>query len=97
LGRFPLPVEVVPFGWQMTARRIAATGCTPSLRREAGQPYHTDNGNYVLDCAYGAIAEPAVLAVTLKLLPGVVDHGLFVGMTEQVIVGRAEGVQVLTA
>lgn len=95
LGRFPLPVEVVPFGWETTARRVAATGCRPALRRAGAEPYRTDNGNYVLDCAYGAIAEPARLADELKLLPGVVEHGLFVGMAEAVVLGRADGVEIL--
>jgi ribose 5-phosphate isomerase A len=95
LGRFPLPVEVVPFGWQTTARRIASTGCRPTLRRSGAEPYTTDNGNYLLDCAYGAIEDPGPLAVRLKLLPGVVEHGLFVGMAELALLGRPEGVALL--
>jgi len=61
LGRFPLPVEVNPFGWQATAARIEALGAGVKLRGGAGQPFVTDNHGYVLDCTFGTIADPAVL------------------------------------
>lgn len=92
LGRsFPLPVEVVPFGWQHTAARVAATGCHPSRRERDGTPFLTDNGNFVLDCRYPGIADPAALQQRLDALPGVVDHGLFVGMAGRVVVADAQG------
>ena len=89
--KLPLPVEVVPFGWKHAARRVAATGCEVVQRMKNGAPFVTDNGNYVLDCRYPGIADPAALQRTLDALPGVVDHGLFVGMAGRVVVGDAQG------
>jgi len=99
LGRFPLSVEVVPFAWEVTARRVAAVGCIPSLRRVDDEPFCSDNGNYILDCPFQAITDPEALHQTLKLLPGVVETGLFVGMTDAVVVGsdNSDGVDLLTA
>jgi ribose 5-phosphate isomerase A len=92
LGKaFLLPVEVLPFGWQQTERRIAATGCKTALRLRDGRPFVTDNGNHVLDCQYDGIDDPASLDERLNTLVGVVDHGLFVGMAGRVIVGDAAG------
>ena len=95
LGKFPLPVEVVPFAWEVTARRIAAFGCTPTLRAVDGQPYVSDNGNYILDCRFGAIPDPATLHRDLKLLVGVVETGLFVGMADVAVIGSESGVSIL--
>ena len=86
LGRFALPVEVVQFAWALTARRVAGTGCAPRRREHMGGPFVTDNGNYILDCDYGVIAEPARLHEELKLLPGVVETGLFIGMASAAII-----------
>lgn len=92
LGKaFLLPVEVLPFGWKQTERRIAATGCRPALRQKNGAPFVTDNGNWVLDCRYDGIADPAGLARTLDGTVGVVDHGLFVGMAGRVLIGDTHG------
>jgi ribose 5-phosphate isomerase A len=93
LGKsFPLPVEVQQFGWKQTERAVAATGCKPVLRRTAGgEPLVTDNGNYILDCQYDGIADPAWLHSHLNSLPGVVDNGLFVGMAGRIVVGDAQG------
>jgi ribose 5-phosphate isomerase A len=92
LGRFPLPVEVVPFGRAATAAAIAARlDVRPVLRRGDGGPVVTDNGNNVLDCPFGAIADPAAVAAVLSALPGVVDHGLFLGMADMALVGEADG------
>jgi len=95
LGRFPLPVEVVPFAWEVTTRRVAALGCTPTLRSVDGELYVSDNGNYILDCAFGSIPDPAGLHRTLKLLPGVVETGLFVGMANTVVIGGETGIVLL--
>jgi ribose 5-phosphate isomerase A len=96
LGQFPLPVEVVPFAWQVTARRVAeATGVEPELRREGQEAYVTDNGNYILDCRCGRIENPSALERNLKLLTGVVECGLFVGMTDLVIVADDAGVEMI--
>lgn len=95
LGARPLPVEVVPFGWETTARRIAAIGGDPRLRRQDGQPLVTDGGHYILDCSFGLIRRPAELERRLKSLTGVVESGLFVGVADIVLLGRADGVSVM--
>jgi len=99
LGRFPLPVEVVPSAWRLLAGRLQALGCTPVLRQRAGggEPYVTDEGNHLLDCAFGAIADPPRLARALAELPGVVEHGLFIDLADVVIVGRGTQTEVLIA
>ncbi len=95
-ARFAVPAEVVPFGWQVTAKKLALLGANPSLRRRAdGEPFITDGGNYILDCSFGAISSPADLEKQLDSVVGLVEHGLFIGLTSQVIVGGAEGVTVL--
>ncbi len=96
LGGFPLPVEVIPFGWQRVARTLAALGGAPTLRRDgAGVPFVTDEGNHILDCRFGRIGAPEGLALRLCGIPGVVEHGLFLGMAHRVIVGAADGVREL--
>lgn len=91
LGKFPLPVEIIPFGWQHTARQLAALGCSTSLREKDAKIFITDNGNYIIDCHFGAIAEPAVLEQQINNIPGVVDNGLFVKMATRVILGCDDG------
>lgn len=91
LGAFPLPVEVVPFGWEATAEACAALGCTPARRMTDGQPFVSDNGNFILDCAFGTLAEPEALAARLNAIPGVVENGLFLGMVDKLVIGRADG------
>ncbi|HEX8353893.1 MAG TPA: ribose-5-phosphate isomerase RpiA [Pyrinomonadaceae bacterium] len=95
LGRFPLPVEVVPFAWELTARRVAAvTKAEAVLRRGGGgEAYLTDNGNYILDCRCGEIPDPARTARELKALAGVVESGLFVGMAHLAVVATEGGVE----
>jgi len=97
LGRFPLPVEVVRFGWELTARRVAgAANVEPALRRSPdGEPFVTDNGNYILDCRCGAIQDPAGLGRELKLLTGVVESGLFVHMADLAVLADEAGVEVV--
>jgi ribose 5-phosphate isomerase A len=88
-----MPVEVVTFGWQHTAARLAALGCTPVLRLHDGVPFVTDGGHYVLDCQFGPLAQPQQTAAQIKAISGVVEHGLFIGMTERVYVAGANGVR----
>lgn len=97
LGRFPLPVEVVPFAWEVTARRVAeVTGAEPALRRDGrGEAYVTDNGNYVLDCRCGEIPDPERTERGLKLLTGVVECGLFVGMADLAVLATDEEVRLV--
>lgn len=89
LGAFPLPVEVLPFGWEATLRRLERLGCRAARREQDGRPFLTDNGNYILDCHFGEIADPARLEREIDLIPGVVESGLFIGLAERIIVGRA--------
>ncbi|BFH69654.1 MAG: ribose-5-phosphate isomerase RpiA [Paenibacillus dendritiformis] len=91
LGGFPLPVEIVPFGAEVTMRQIGRLGCRPVLREKGGRPFVTDNGNYIADCAFGRIAEPGELQHQLKRITGVVDHGLFIGMADKLIIGHGSG------
>jgi ribose 5-phosphate isomerase A len=96
LGAHPLPIEVVPFGWQSTEQRLSHLHAEPVLRTNAdGSPYITDGGHYILDCAFGSIPSPSELATKLDEIVGVVEHGLFIGMTSQVLVAGPEGVQTL--
>jgi len=88
---FRLPVEVLPFGWTHARRRVEATGCATELRCVGDAPLVTDNGNWILDCSYDGIAEPAALAEVLDATVGVVDHGLFVGMAGRVVVADDQG------
>ncbi|MDZ7266026.1 MAG: ribose-5-phosphate isomerase RpiA [candidate division KSB1 bacterium] len=91
LGRFRLPVEVLPFGWQSTAAILRSTGCKTLLRGSPAKPFRTDNGNFIIDCAFGEIAEPEKLLPLLKSIVGVVEVGLFVGIADLVIVGKRDG------
>jgi ribose 5-phosphate isomerase A len=93
----PVPVAVVPFGWRQTADRIRRLGGEPSLRHAGSDPLVTDDGLYILDCAFGPIADPPGLAAALKGTLGVVEHGLFVGLAHQAIVAGEDGIQILKA
>ncbi|MGO4889198.1 ribose-5-phosphate isomerase RpiA [Anaerobacillus sp. MEB173] len=95
LGAFPLPVEVVPFGWENTARKIAKLGCTTNLRKRDGEVFVSNNGNYIVDCDFGVITDPATLHQQLKLLLGVVETGLFINMTDIVIVAEETDTKIL--
>jgi len=96
LGAFPLPVEVVQFAWRPLAQRLGDLGARPVLRPgRDGDAYVTDEGNFILDCAFGQIDDPAALAARLDAMPGVVDHGLFVGLAHTLIVGRRDGTMVI--
>jgi ribose 5-phosphate isomerase A len=92
----PVPVSVLPDARPTVADTVAARGGEPTLRAAAHKdgPVVTDNGHLVLDCAFGAIDSPAILATALDGIPGVVAHGLFVGLADAVHVGRADGVDV---
>ncbi|NLT74033.1 MAG: ribose-5-phosphate isomerase RpiA [Chloroflexi bacterium] len=93
--RSPIPVEVLQFGWQNTLRGLEKTGARPVLRRQGDTPFVTDEGNWILDCHYASIPDAGVLGRQIKEIPGVVEHGLFLGMVHQVIVAGANGVRVL--
>ena len=90
--RLPLPVEVVPLGWEQTAARVAAVGVAPTLRPgPGGAPYRSDGGHFILDCETGPITDAAALAARLKQVTGVVDHGLFVGLATRVFFAEPDG------
>lgn len=92
LGEGVLPVEVLPFLWRSTAERLTALGLSLVIRGGEETPYVTDNGNVILDLTVAeGIKNPAELALELKQVTGVVEHGLFVGMTDTVIVAGPDG------
>ena len=102
LGRFALPVEVVPFGLAATRRRIetaaVAAGCAgPALLRRGsdGHAFVTDSGHWILDASFGQIADPKSLADRLDAITGVVEHGLFIGVAHAVVLAGAAGVRVV--
>ncbi|OMD78740.1 ribose 5-phosphate isomerase A [Paenibacillus odorifer] len=91
LGKFPLPVEMVPFAWEWTVAELAKLGCNPELRRSGEELYKTDNGNYIADCRFEVIESAPKLALTIQSIPGVVEHGLFIGIAAMAIVGKKDG------
>ena len=90
----PLPVEVLPFAWTLSARLLKEMDCIPSLREETGRPFITDNGNHILDCACGAIEDPPAMEKRIKLLPGVVECGLFIGIADILVIGFDERIEI---
>lgn len=104
LGAFSLPVEVVPFGFTITAKKIfdalrasSCPGLTVRLRTTGsdGKAYITDGGNYILDCSCEVIPDPEGLALRLATIPGVVEHGLFIGLARTVIIGEERGARTI--
>jgi ribose 5-phosphate isomerase A len=102
LGRFPLPVEIVPFAHIVTMERIAEAaakcGCSQnlmSLRGGEPHPFRTDSGNYIADCAADSIPDPERLARAIQDIPGVVDHGLFISIATMALVGTSTGVKTI--
>jgi len=89
-----LPVEVLPFGWRSAARYLESLGAKYVVRHAAdGAEYRTDQGNMILDCEFGPIADPAHLAGQLDRRAGIVEHGLFIGLTHLLIVAGASGIR----
>lgn len=95
--RGPLPVEVTQFAWEAHARWLSGLGCRADLRREAdGAPYVTDNGNYIIHCTFpDGIADARALDARLHAQPGILEHGLFLGLATEVIVAGHDGVRIL--
>ncbi len=91
LGAFPLPIEIVKFGYEVTIDKLRQLDCEPILRIVNDMPYETDNGNFIVDCRFNEIVNPEQLHDQINVIPGVVDNGLFVNMTSKVIVGSVNG------
>jgi ribose 5-phosphate isomerase A len=91
-----VPVEVVPFGWEITSKRLAKIGGKPKLRLGSdSKPYVTDGGHYILDCAFGKMNDPADVAHELDRIVGVIEHGIFLDLATEVFVGGPGGVALL--
>lgn len=94
LGKFPLPVEIIPFAQPVVERKLASLGASPKLRLNPdGQPFVTDNGNHILDASFGRISDPPSVARSLSETPGVVEHGLFIGMAKLALIGKGGAVR----
>jgi ribose 5-phosphate isomerase A len=92
----PVPVEVVPFGWQATARQLLLLGAKPLLRRTPdSEPFISDGGHYILDCKFDSITSATSLASEFDHVVGLVEHGLFIGLTSEVRIAGSAGVRVL--
>jgi ribose 5-phosphate isomerase A len=91
LGKFPLPVEVVHFGWERTFHKLQMLGCEAKRRMKGTDPYLTDNGNYIVDCAFGEIKDPPLLQELINAITGVVDNGLFIHIATKLVLGFNNG------
>ena len=98
LGAGPLPVEIEPFGWEVTLKALASLGCEPKLRMDEAvseRPFVTDGGHYTADCLFTSIPVPAALEREIKRIPGALESGLFVGFTRAAVVSRPDGTEVI--
>jgi ribose 5-phosphate isomerase A len=94
--RFPIPIEIVQFGWQATAAALEKLGTRPELRQTDGRTFVTDGGNFILDCAFSSITEPRRLEQAINMTVGVVENGLFLGRSAAVIVASESGVETMS-
>ena len=94
---FAVPVEVLPFAWAASARRLAELGCESLLRGSRDNPFVTDNGNYIIDCRFPPIVDSPELEKAIKQVPGVIESGLFVGIADELVIGFADRVEVRDA
>lgn len=95
LGAFPLPVEIVPFGWRHTANRVGSLHASYTLRMDGEEIFVTDNGNYILDCRFDLITDPAALHHSLKMMLGVVETGLFINGADKIVLSKNAEILVL--
>jgi ribose 5-phosphate isomerase A len=94
LGNFPLSVEVIPFAEALVSKKIAALGARVQRRQSAdGKPYITDERHHILDCHFGQITDPPALARVLSDMPGIVEHGLFIGMASVVLIAKGDEIK----
>ncbi|MGZ4816442.1 MAG: ribose-5-phosphate isomerase RpiA [Terriglobales bacterium] len=92
--RFPLPVEVLQFGWRSQAQFLESLGAKISIRKNSdGTTFLTDSGNLILDCNFGSIADPPALSLRLGARAGIVEHGMFLGMVTDVVIAGPDGVR----
>ena len=94
LGSFPLPVEVIPFGWQVIFKQLETLGGSPDLRLKQGQPLRTDQENYIIDCRFSQIIDAVQLEQLLNMIPGVVENGLFTGLCSRMIMADGDRIVV---
>jgi ribose 5-phosphate isomerase A len=93
LGKFPLPVEVIPFAQALVAKKIAALGAIVKLRQDAkGDTFVSDEGHHIMDCNFGQIPDPPALARKLSDMPGVVEHGLFIDLATMVLLAKGDDI-----
>ena len=90
LGAFPLPVEVIPFGWQVVFNQLESLHGNPDLRLNKGKPLVTDQGNYIIDCHFRKIKNPKLLEHQLNMIPGVVENGLFINLCTKMIIADGD-------
>ena len=90
LGSFPLPVEVITFGWQVVFNQLESLQGNPDLRLNNGQPLLTDQGNYIVDCQFRKISNPKLLENQINMIPGVVENGLFINLCTKMILADGE-------
>ena len=89
-----LPVEVLPFAWTLSARLLKGLGSVSKLREQGLKPFITDNGNFILDCEFGPIEDAVTLEKRIKLLPGVIECGLFIGIADTLVIGYDDRIEI---
>ena len=97
LGKFPVPIEIIPHAFRVVKERLEDMGGKPKLRmaeRKDG-PVITDNGNFILDVDFGLLKDPEKMELTLNSIPGVVENGIFTGIVDEVLFGTTDGVEIL--
>ena len=92
LGSFPVPIEVITFAEPLLKKKLEALGASVTIRGSNGGPFVTDEGHHILDCSFGRISDPPALAHRLSEMPGIVEHGLFIGMASVVLIARGSEV-----
>lgn len=97
LGRFKVPVEVVPYASNFVIAQLRKMGGAGNLRQLDGNPFLTDQNNYIIDTDFGLIDNPVILGSRLKAIVGVVEHGLFVNLVDKVIMGTGDSTEIFTS
>jgi len=92
----PVPVEVIPFSWNICKAKLQKLNGEPIVRMKDGKEYLTDNGNYILDCRFNGIPDPDDLELKINNIPGVIENGLFLHLIDMVINASPEGIEILT-